>query len=133
MAIPSEAEYERRELHNAYQKLVDVKNLPLAERKENKAELFEAMQKHPGIIAERIGWLLDGNYGYGERLQALRILKSPRMNREAALTQLIASHEWMVPADMTMAAWKKLTAAEKKKLDKLVKKEIRDAEEMGWT
>ena len=126
--IPSQADYERRELDEANRKLREVEKAPLADRKEAADEFFEAMRDDPALVAERLRWLLDGNYGYGSMLMAKRILKSPRMNRSAALTHMIAAFEWSAPGPLVMAAWKKLTKGQQAALEKVVQAEIRSAE-----
>lgn len=126
--IPSQSEYERRELSDAQRKLTEVERAPIADRKEAAAEFFEKMRDHPEIVAERVGWLLDGNYGYGQMMMAKRVLGSPRMNRSAALTQMIAAFEWSSPSAMTRASWKKLTKGQQATLEKAVQATIRSAE-----
>jgi hypothetical protein len=111
--IPSQAEYEQRELREANQRLTEVERAPLADRKEAAVEFLAAMRDDPDLVAERVGWLLDGNYGYGQMLMAKRVLGAPRMNRVAALTQMVAAFEWSSPGAMTREAWKKLTKARK--------------------
>jgi hypothetical protein len=127
-SLPSQSEYERRELQEAHQRLSEVERAPLADRKEAAAEFFEAMRDHPGLVAERVGWLLGGNYGYGQMLMAKRVLGSPRMNRVAALTQMVAAFEWSSPGAMTRASWKKLTKGQQAALERAVKGTIADAE-----
>lgn len=123
----SQAEYERRELSVAHKRIDDLRRSPLADRKEAQAEFLEAMRDDPETVAERIGWLLNGSYGMGEKILAQRILKSPRMNRSAALTQMIGAFEWMTPDDMVRAAWKKLSTSEKAALESAVQAEIASA------
>jgi hypothetical protein len=125
---PSQSEYERRELADAHRKLDDLRRAPLAERKEAQAEFLEAMRDHPEIVGERVGWLLNGNYGYGSMQLAKRVLASPRMNRSAALTQMIAAYEWQSPEDMARAAWKKLTKGQQSALERAVQTAIKRAE-----
>lgn len=124
----SESEYERRELTEAQNKLSQLRRAPLSERKEAQAEFFKAMRDDPELVAERVGWLLDGNYGYGSMLMAKQVLGSPRMNRSAALTQMIGAFEWMTPEDMVRAAWKKLSASAKAALESAVQGEIASAQ-----
>ena len=125
---PSQAEYERRELSDAQRKLVELRRAPLSDRKEAQAEFLKAMRDDPELVAERIGWLLGGNYGYGSMLLAKRVLVTPRMNRSAALTQMIGAFEWMVPEEMVRAAWKKLSTSEKAALERAVQGAIKSAE-----
>ena len=131
--MASQREYEQREIDLAYRQMEEVRRAPLRERKEAQLDFFEAMRDAPDIVAERVDWLLGGNYGYGPMLLAQRIFASPRMNREAALTQMIGVFEWMTPEDMTRAAWKKLTASEKHMLSQSVRGVIRahKEEELG--
>jgi len=126
--VPSEGELARRELSEAHQRLSEVERAPLADRKEAAARFFEDMRDHPDLVAERVGWLLDGSYGAGEQMMARRILGSPRMNRSAALTQMTAALEWSSPSAMTRAAWKKLTKGQQAALEKAVQAAIRNAE-----
>jgi hypothetical protein len=126
--VPSQGEYERNELAEANRRLAEVERAPLVDRKEAAAKFLAAMRDHPGLVAERIGWLLDGNYGYGSMLMAKRVLGSPRMNRSAALTHMIAAFEWSTPSAMARAGWNKLTKGQQAALEKAVQAAIRDAE-----
>lgn len=125
--IPSQAEYERRELNEAHRRLEEVQRTSLADRKEAQASFLEAMREFPGLVAERIGWLLDEHYGYGAMLLAKRILASPRMNRSAALTQMIGALEWQSPEILTRSAWKMLTTDQKASLESAVRGAIDSA------
>jgi hypothetical protein len=129
MPIPSQREYEQREIALAHRQIDEVNKAPLRDRKEAQMTFFEAMRDAPNVVGERIGWLLDGNYGYGSMMLAKRILNSPRMNRTAALTQMIGVFEWQSPEVMTRQAWKRLTAVEKAALAEQVQRAIEDAEE----
>lgn len=120
--------YDQREILNAGRRLLEVNASPLADRKEACANFLEAMRDDPALIAERIGWLIDGNYGYGEMLKAKQIVKATRMNRRAALTHMIAAYEWQCPQMMAAAAWKKLTKSQKDLLDRSVDVVIEAAE-----
>jgi hypothetical protein len=129
--IPSEVEYERSELREAQQRLTEVEKAPLAERKEAAAEFLEAMRDNPEIVGERVGWLLNGTYGYGQKMMAQRVLKAPRMNRSAALTHMVAAFEWSTPNAMAVAGWKKLTKSQQAALDRAVQGAIKNAERAG--
>jgi hypothetical protein len=128
MATPSQHEYEQREIREAQAQQRAVAKAPLAERKEAQLDFFKAMRDQPRLVGERVSWLLDGNYGYGSMLLAKRILHSPRMNRVAALTQMIGVFEWQCPEDMTRQAWKRLTPGEKHELARAVEHAIESAE-----
>ena len=127
-SLPSNAEYERRELDEAHQKLHTVEKAPLAHRKEAAAEFLAAMRDIPEVVGERVGWLLDGNYGYGPMLLAKRVLGNTRMNRLAALTHMIGAFEWSTPSAMAIAGWKKLTKSQQAALDRAVGAAIKSAE-----
>jgi hypothetical protein len=126
--MPSQREYEEREIREARHHLDEVKKASLADRKEAQAAFLAAMQHHPRRVGERVSWLLDGNYGYGSMILAKQILHSPRMNRVAALTQMIGAFEWQSPEEMTRQAWKRLSAGEKHELARAVEHAIEQAE-----
>jgi hypothetical protein len=126
--IPSQSEYENRELSQANQQLREVEKAPLADRKEAAANFLAAMRDHPQLVADRIGWLLDGNYGYGAMQMAKRVLGSPRMNRSAALTHMVGAFEWSTPSAMARAGWNKLTKGQQAALERAVQGAIRVAE-----
>lgn len=125
--LPSQAEYEHRELQGAHKRLEEIQRAPLAERKEAQASFLEALRDSPELVAERIGWLLDGNYGYGAMQLAKRVLSSPRMNRSAALTQMVGAFEWQSPEVLTREAWKRLTPGQKASLEEAVQGAITSA------
>jgi hypothetical protein len=126
--IPTQEEYERRERDEVRKKEREVEEAPLRDRKEAQAEFLDAMANRPDIIEERLGWLFDGNYGWGAMTVAKEILNyKGRTNKEAILTHMIGVHEWQCPARMAADAWKKLTAAQKKKLDAAVRRAMKEA------
>jgi hypothetical protein len=126
--IPSQAEYEANEARNAERHIEQVERAPLADRKDGAANYFRAMADDPAIVAERISWLIDGNYGFGEMMMAKRIVANPRLNRSAALGALIAIFEWHCPRKMANDAWKKLSQAQKATLDAAINVVITAAE-----
>ena len=126
---PEQAAYERRSLDEAHRRLAEIRAQPLSDRKKAQEAFLEAMRESPKIVTERIGWLIDGDYGYGEMTLARRVLTSPRMNRAAALTHMIGALEWGVPEDGARAAWRKLSGPEQARLDAEVRRAIREAEE----
>ena len=69
--------YEQNELASASRRMAEIESSPLPERKEGCANFLEAMRDDPALIAERIGWLFDGNYGYGEMLKAVQSSEEP--------------------------------------------------------
>jgi hypothetical protein len=128
MPIPTQAQYEQNELSLAVRDEELINQAPLSERKECQANFLEAMATDPAVVAERIGWMLDGNYGYGQMLMAKRIVASPRMNRVAALSQLACVFEWRCPRAMGVAAWKKLTKTQQRDLESAIETVIAAAE-----
>jgi hypothetical protein len=128
MPIPSQAEYESNERHQAYADEQRVERAPLHVRKEAQAAFLDAMATDPATVAERISWIVAGSYGYGQMQMAKQVIASPRTNREAALTQLAAVFEWQCPRRMAIDAWKKLTAPQKKTLSAAIAVVIAEAE-----
>ena len=118
--------YEQRELDDAIRNEREVERAPLAVRKEAQQEFFDAIKLHPSVVAERVGWLLEGQYGKGPQLQAFNV--TARMNRPAAYSQMIAVLDHNCPRNMAVAAWKKLTKLEQRKLQQLIEAEIESFE-----
>ena len=114
--MESQKQYDMRSRKEAYAHETEINSASLAERKEAQANWLDAMQNRPEVIADRLEWLLHGNYGRGEMMQARDIVMSPRMNRVAALSQRVALWEWLTPGQMAIAAWKKLTPAQQESL-----------------
>jgi len=129
MGIPSQTEYENSERRRAMLDEQRIERAPLADRREAQADFLAAMASDPATVAERISWIIEGNYGHGQMLMARQVVASPRMNREAALTQLVAVFEWQCPRRMAVEAWKKLTPAQKKALAAAVDVVVRNAEQ----
>lgn len=117
--------YEGREIDSFLADLARVEKAPLADRKEGARHFAQAMGHDPELVAERVGWLLDGNYGQGSYIKAREVARSPRMNRVAWLTQTVGALEWQSPWAMTRAAWKKLTKAQKDALDHAVMRALK--------
>lgn len=139
--MQSQAEYERTEQRKLARDLQEVETAPLAERREARANFAEYLLQHPEIIAERVGWLLAGTYGYGSYREAGRIARADgRTNKVAQLVLLTAALEWKCPNGFAFEAWKNpakyapnavprgFSAAKMQKaLDAAVKKEIKEA------
>jgi hypothetical protein len=116
--------YEQREIDDAIRVENEVNRSPPAERKEAREAFFQAMKHHPEFVAERVGWLLDGQYGMGAMLMARNA--TSRSNRPAFYSQMIAVIEHNCPRTMAVAAWKKLTAEEQAKLQQLIETVIEE-------
>ncbi len=128
--IPSRQEYDMNEYRRYEADLREIDHAPLADRKAACNELYEAMRDTPALVAERVGWLLDGNYGKGAYDMAWRVMaQGPRANKVASLTQMTGAMEWRCPARMVVQAWKKLTPGEKTALDHAVRAALKSAQE----
>ncbi len=108
MQTPSNYDYQQ---YTAQMKAVE--SAPLNDRKEARAEWLEALQNSPELIAERVDWLIDGSYGYVSYYRAKEIIHNTRMNRTAALGQMIAALEWQCPNAFARGSWNKLTEVQK--------------------
>jgi len=117
-----DTDYEQREIELALKNEREIERAPLADRKEAQQSFFEAIKQYPEIVAERVGWLLDGQYGAGAMLLARNV--TSRSNRPAAYSQMIAVLDHNCPRRMAAEAWKKLTPKEKTKLQQLIEDEI---------
>lgn len=87
-------------------------------------EFADAMANNPALVAERIGWLLNGSYGRGSYDAACNVAKNARMNREAWLVQVIGALEWMAREVDTRKAFNAMTDAQKLALNNAVRAEI---------
>lgn len=127
--MSTDQEYERKELNSAMNDMRQIEMAPLTERKEAANEFFEAMRDDPALVAERIGWLFNGDYGYGQRMKARQVLgMSKRANKVASINQLVGAYEWRSPPAMTVAVWKKLTSPQKNLLQRAIEIVIEAAE-----
>lgn len=126
--IPSQSEYEMREAQEYHRQMTEPDRMPLSDRKETCALFLEVMSHQPDLVGERIGWIFNGSYGYGAQQAAERALANKRLNRAAIFTHMVGVLEWRCPQRMAIAAWKKLTAGQKKALDAAVKREMASAE-----
>lgn len=90
-------------------------------KNENMQELYTYSKQDPELIAERIGWLLDGNYGFDEMEQAENVLRRPRMNQRAILYQMIAYHEfYQVSQAQANRVYNALTKTEQARLNEFI-------------
>jgi len=124
--------YEIRELAMFRKQMEEVEKLPLAERKENAVEWFKDLSDNYMLVAERVGWLLNGSYGKGSFDSACRVVNSPRMNQVAWCAITIANLEWRCPAKMAIMAWKKLSVEKRYLVNEAIRREIADAKREGY-
>ena len=120
-------DYEQHEKNLFAKMLNDVEIAPLADRKEAKADYFAALND-TDLIAERIGWLLNGSYGYGACKGAWEVMDRPHTNRSAALGIFIAALEWNCPSGFARAAWRELSPEQQITVNKGIEVEIEQAE-----
>lgn len=119
--IPTQTEYEQNELRDLGRTLRRVETAPLAERKETRDELLGYMRTDPELIGERVGWLINGSYGYGACMRAKAILSSrANTNKRAQLVQLVGALEWRCPMRFTAQAWNELTPEQRSKVNEAV-------------
>lgn len=126
--MESQQQYEMRERAGFYNDMRRVSSQPLADRRESRSTFAGVMATDPEVIAERIGWIINGSYGRGAYVVGREVLSKKRMNRPAWFVQTVAALEWQCPPDFAVDAWKKLTPSQKAKLDAAVKKELASAE-----
>jgi hypothetical protein len=104
--------------------MMDAERGSLRQRQEARAEFAKDMAGDPALVAERVGWLLQGNYGKGSYDAAREVARNKRMNRAAWMTMTIGALEWHCPRAFTAAAYNKMTEAQKQRLNHLIEKEI---------
>jgi len=119
--------YDARERATFHRQLMEVEKAPIRDRQEARAEFAEAMAHDPTLVAERVGWLLNGSYGKGSYDAAREVARNKRMNRSAWMTMTIGALEWQCPRVFTAGAYNKMTEAQKRRLNHLIEKEISDS------
>jgi hypothetical protein len=116
--------YEARERTRYHQQRSEVECDPLSDRQAARTDWLEAMRDTPQIVAERVSWLLAGDYGYGAMHVAREVATNTRMNRVAGLGQMIASLEWRCPAVFAIGAWKQLTTNQQNAVTREIQRAI---------
>ena len=91
-------------------RLNDLSHEPLHVRQANRKEYAKDL-RDTRLVVQRIKWMLDGNYGFGAYLICQDIMKNYRMNRIAALSQMIGGLEWQCSALEARKAYLSLDAA----------------------
>lgn len=114
-SIPTQEQYEQNERAKLVAQLQAVERAPLQDRREAQADLAKTMASDPALIGERIGWLIEGCYGYGACLAAKGFLEF-KGNREAGLMGLLAALEWGCPLAYTRLGWHSLSKQQKRDL-----------------
>ena len=111
----SQAQYESNERAMLAIQIARVESASLIDRRAGRDSLAEALTV-PGLIEERLQWLVEGCYGYGAMMKAKEIAAS-KMNRPAALMQLLGAVEWQCPGSMTRALFNGLPPADQQALN----------------
>jgi len=124
--------YEMRELAMFRKQMEETEKLPLAERKANAVEWYKDLSENYMMVAERVGWLLNGSYGKGSFDSACRVLASPRMNQVAWCAITIANLEWRCPAKFAIQAWKKMPVEKRYLANQAIRQAIEDAKREGY-
>jgi len=117
MTTPTQQEYEFSELRLAMARERETERAPLTDRQDARERFAEALTV-PGLVSERLAWLLDGNYGYGQMKRSHAVVKNPNLNRTAVLCHMIACYEWSCPQRFAVDAWKRLDAARRDALER---------------
>lgn len=118
-ALPTQAQYEMNEAKALHAQLIRVEKAPLSERQEARDLYQDIMAATPNLLAGRIAWILEGNYGFGAMKKAESIIAS-RGNKIAQLSTLLAALEFNCPPNFAAQAWNKLTAGQKAALEKAI-------------
>jgi hypothetical protein len=120
--------YETNERALYHKQLTRNESAPLAERKEAFAD-FASLLRDPSALAVRVGFLLDGNYGYGSYVIAKEVVANKRLNRAAILSQMVAALECFCPGNYARKAYLALNADEKAAVDSVFADAIANAQE----
>jgi len=128
--IPSREEYENYEHRLFLKQLQEVEDLPLSERRENRIEYVNDLTNNPEIIIDRIGWIINGTYGFGP-YNAFKKL-SKRMNRRAWLFIVLAAIEWGVSNEFSRGVWNDLPKELQNKINAGIDEEIKYGIDEGY-
>lgn len=120
--------YHMRELDEVCKRLADVDRQSRAEREEARANFAQACAENPKLVHDRVGWLLDGSYGYGAYYLAWQIATgSKRNNKPAQMCQLIAALEWYCTGADCRKVYKALAPETQAKLTAAIDTAISEA------
>jgi hypothetical protein len=120
----NQLEYEANEARMFICALAEVEKLQPSEKRACAVAWGVALRVNPEMVAERIGWLLDDNYGYGSWIEARKVAQNTRMNRVVWLAQVIAALEWQCPAGKAREIYKALPLDVRERIDELIQHEI---------
>jgi len=114
--IPTNAQYHAGEMKRHANHIARIERAPLADRQAARADFARTLADTDAAVA-RLGFLFLGNYGYGAMMAARDILARPRMNRIAALSQLVAAYEDSCPANFARDAYMALSLEQQRAID----------------
>jgi len=117
-------EYILNELRLLNNQINELSKLSKSEKQENKQNLLETWIKYPEVFADRIGWILNGTYGYGAMYRAIQLADNKRCNRIAGLSIILSAIEYGVTSDNSIKAWKTLSKEQQEKLASLIQVEL---------
>lgn len=116
-------DYEDRELKSAWKHYLEIEKSPARERIDNYNNLFESCKSNPDLIGERINWLLNGTYGFGEMRFAENIIERSK-NPNPMLFDAIGHFEWYTSSYYIRKAYKTLTKKEQDRLNAIIAEEV---------
>ncbi len=101
----TQQEYEERE-RKMFERALTVPGLSATERAEAEAKWEDCLANNPELVAQRVAWLLDGDYGYGAYQAAHEVLADTvtanlKMNRVTWLIVAIGALEWQCKPSRT--------------------------------
>ena len=102
--------YAQNEKLQINRRLNELSHEPLHVRQANRKEYAKDLHD-TRLVVQRIEWMLDGCYGQGAYLICQDIMSRPRMNRVAALSQMIGGLEWQCSALEARKAYLSLDSA----------------------
>ena len=116
--------YEQNERKRLMTQLIEITKLPVADRTASKAEYLNTLQNDTNLLTQRVGWLLNGNYGYGGYLVANEIALNHRCNRPANLAILTAQLEWQITPSQARHAFSQLSEGRKEEITEAINETI---------
>ena len=120
----NETEYRVYERRMMAQRIKEIENQSLADKKEAAADFEQIITAAPHTIIERISWILGGSYGWAEAEAAHRILAGSRNNKRAALLRMVAIHEWGCATYWITKIWKSLPKQGQQAINEMIDEEI---------
>jgi len=117
-------EYIHNELRLLNNQIEECGKLSKTEKQENKQLLLDTWIDTPEVFADRIGWILNGTYGYGAMYKAIQLADNKRCNRIAGLSIILSAIEYSVTSVNSVKAWKELNKEQQEKLSSLIQAEL---------